>query len=246
MKKKYLLILSLSPLVTYLIIKTGALLGFYFPRLKIGSSDGWLGFFGAIIGSLITILTVLDALNNDRKNQIQAEARGSMPFLYLAPVTNIDSRSFDFEDIGESNYPVIFRLENLSDNSAKDIEWVEDNFYIYDNNSDIWTRLDPTSKESSESFQFYFVQLDDRKFLAPKKTDIYHSNFWLNNYSKAIEHHAELFKKTITIKYRDILDLTEYTHEYQYIFRYNFSVDNRIIFFVDSVTNRIIQKKRLI
>lgn len=121
----YFLTLLISPVATYFILLgiriTVNNFGLY--SWKIGSIDAWIGYAGSIIGSLITILTVINALRIETNIRKADAARNAQPVLFIKPKFEQENYLFYTNDMSSTQRPIeiIFTISNLSDNVANNV-----------------------------------------------------------------------------------------------------------------------------
>lgn len=232
--KKYGLILFLGTLGTYLVTKIASyFVSFGFDWLKIGTADGWIQFFGTIIGALVTILTVIDAmkkentresnaLKKDNERERENLAIKNMPYLYLSPVYNYDDpiyrpRVVMFPNKDEDTIPIFFIFNNLTDNPAKLLNLVHKKLYIYSREKEAYEEHD-NNKEPMQ-FQGFIPNIYRDLFVLPGEDEFSKFNF---NFMIKDSNHLYVtneFKLEFLFTYCDIIDLIQYKHTYTYEFK---------------------------
>ena len=74
-------------------------------------------------------------------------------------------------------------------------------------------------------YRLYTTLIDENKFIPGKEEDIYRFRLSINDYETFIERDSDEFKYSLTISYRDLLDIAEYEQEYIIKLRLNKSKD---------------------
>lgn len=109
---KCIMLLSLFSIpLTYIILWLGRILSNRYLEFKIGSSDGWLGFIGSIIGSIITMVALVISLNSERANRREDKFADSIAFISLEEIRESS------ETIGAGDGFLFNHLIELKNNS---------------------------------------------------------------------------------------------------------------------------------
>lgn len=236
----FLLILLLSPFFTYILLLFTKYIGTLYidPKFKLGSIDAWIGFLGSIVGSVITILVLVNTINRDSEKEIKDEARRNQPYIHIIPKAN-DEYKIEIknnQNYHSEIYPISLRLKNLTSNPAKDIELISQTSEIYNSDSNSFVPFSPYDEDDSKYYQLYIVLVDDRKFIEGNKEDNYHLNFYIYDLDYSP---SETFRINIKISYRDVLDIVEYEHSYTIEILLNISNQNLPIIWAKNISSKI-------
>lgn len=223
MKKKYIIAILASTVFTYTLLWSTKIIVNYLSLdfLIIGDSSSWLSYFGSIVGSLITVMILLDTIKRDDTFQIKAEARNNQPYLYIFP--EYEHKTLDYiiyheaKDTDGNNldlYQIKLKIKNLTNNPAKEIKLIYKYAEIYDKETEKWEDLDSEDQKYVNLYQLNITLLSDSKFIPAKEEDYYHLNFFINNLQESINRSGELFRLHLKVQYKDILDIAEYEHKY--------------------------------
>lgn len=227
MRKRYISILILAPIFTYLVLYIiRKLISTYsLNQFILGSSDAWVSFFGSITASLITVIILIDTIKRDNIIELKEEARNNQPFIYISPSFNVQNEIPELYEVfyqtaadADGNeldlFHIPLRIRNLSTNPAKDVKLISQKTKIFSSTSNKWVLLDPTKEKDSKLYQLYTTLIDENKFIPGKEEDIYRFRLSINDYDSFIERDSDEFKYSLTISYRDLLDIAEYEQEY--------------------------------
>ena len=202
------------------------------------SSDAWLGFWGSVLGSIVTMLGIIITIRFERKKDETARKQQAQPIIMLQHRRRDDEQnqndyksayhiSFCTYKGSELKYDMIeyqlpdIILRNVGFNAAINIELL---FNIDGMKSGSCSGLDylpPNDFESVKVVAEYYKQEIDKIFTNiqyKKKGNIIHA-FFANAYSNiGKEHHdkIEFIAKNngdLTIKYQDVYG-NEYYHHY--------------------------------
>lgn len=236
--KEMISILLLSPFIIYFVLYVlkFLIIKFHLEEFVIGSVDSWINYVGVIIGSMITIFTVVDAIGRSNQLRSEEELRNIQPFVIIKPRTALeDSLQKIFYDInGPSNYPIYFDIDLLTINSAKDLKMVSSKITRVEDINDTHKNVFDMENDI-EHTQCFFIELDqNNKFISPKTKEFYQMNCFITEKSKDTAFFVE-----VVLEYSDIFDLAMYTHFYKFVFNLNISRNGDVHFFLDSSTNRI-------
>lgn len=244
MLKKYGLILFLGSLGTYAVTKFASYLvsnGFYW--LRIGTADGWIQFFGTIIGALVTILTVLDAMKKDQDKELDNTAKINMPYLYLSPHYDDSSkhifgeRSILYKDLDQGAFPIYFSFKNLTDKPAKLLNLIDNSFYIYSNETETYDLYD--NYNTPIRFQGFIPSFNYNLFIQPNEENFNKFNFNFSIWDLIYLNETRRFKIDMVFIYRDIIDLVSYRHTYTFEFTGDVTAQKDLLISFTSENNTI-------
>lgn len=109
----FLIIVAISSIpIAYILLKTGRYLKIYNTELKIGTPDGWLGFIGSILGSIITLVALIISFDNENKNRREDKLAESIAFLSLEKIEESQ------ETLGAGDGLIFNHLIELKNNSS--------------------------------------------------------------------------------------------------------------------------------
>ena len=221
-----------------------ALLGFGIGRIvTIGDIKGgdWLGFTGSIIGGIIAATSILITITRAKEEVKEKEIKDVRPFIVFKPELNNDfMKSLDKEQ-DYCHYVIDSTIENVSDKLVNDLRLKEEKVYIYNYETEEYELVNFNNMR----YSLYTVLLDSREMIKPHDKFSFHTNFIIDDYSKARDEETYAFKVVTRYTYRDILDLVEYTHYTEYDIGINYTNKGEFILYTNNLVNRTENYKRI-
>ena len=189
-----------------------------------------------LIGLLLFAIlnTLLSITNKSNKgNSVK-------PYILCNPLFN-DSFIESVDSEKYVIYPISLHVENISDNPLKDLRLFSEETYIYNDETNKYELM----YNENDIFDLYNIYTDaDIKYMLKNNSDLtITTNFMISNYDKAYNEGDRLFKVKTYLKYRDMFDLTEYTHLVEYSLLINFISDEEYKLDAYDVQNTIIEEK---
>lgn len=208
--------------------------------LIIGSVDGWISYFGIVVGSLITIFTVIDAIERDKDSRLKDKIKAAQPYLFVNPTMDNDGgikQKFFKKKDDVPVYPLNFDISNLSNNAAKDLKLKSttiSEIRMLDNGDLTYFDI----SDNVDSIQCMFVPLDkDNKFIPPDGHDCYVMNCFVNS----DECTSTGILVELILEYSDIFDLATYSHKFEIELNLGFFFNGDLTFTLDSSKNTIVK-----
>ena len=200
-------------------------------------------FFIALI-VIILIGLLLFAILNTLLGITSKKTKGSgvKPYILCNPAFN-DSFIDSVDSEKYVMYPITLEVENISENSLKDLRLFSEETYIYNDDENKYELM----YNENDIFDLYNIYTEtDVKYMLKNGNNLtMTTKFMISNYNKAYEEGDKLFRVKTYLKYRDMFDITEYTHLVEYNITINFLSDEEYKLEAYDVTNTIIEEKNI-
>lgn len=207
---------------------------------QVGSADAWIGFAGAGMGGLITMLALYFTLKQNQEMNQNSQISSLKPYV-SCNITNLDSneRKILIKNYIENYDFIECKMRNISNNIANGIKIV-DEYSSVETENEGFKRYDDLLEEYGISI--YTTSLNDGTFLAPQ--DEYN---WKTNFCIELNENGEYkwndvafaFKHTIVFQFTDVANLQTYLHRFEFEININVDVNNDLHFFLWNISNSI-------
>lgn len=207
---------------------------------QVGSADAWIGFAGAGMGGLITMLALYFTLKQNQEMNQNSQISSLKPYV-SCNITNLDSneRKILIKNYIENYDFIECKMRNISNNIANGIKIV-DEYSSVETENEGFKRYDDLLEEYGISI--YTTSLNDGTFLAPQ--DEYN---WKTNFCIKLNENGEYkwndvafaFKHTIVFQFTDVANLQTYLHRFEFEININVDVNNDLHFFLWNISNSI-------
>ena len=242
-----LLILLLSAPLTYLLlylIRKYLIVDFKYLE-PIGSVDAWITFFGSVICGISMMIAVYYIMDNERKRDYYTRAKEVRPFIICKP--KFIKRFMDMvnKEDNKCEYPISLTFENVSNNLLKDLKLDYEETYMYDSTKGEYIKLYDKDNKGNYLYALYTTMLYDDILIKPHDTFSFQTNLIITDYKKASNESCQIFRVKSKYKYKDILDLVEYTEYIEYELMLNFNDKGEYKLVLNKIINRVVNEKRI-
>ena len=200
-------------------------------------------FFIALI-IIILVGLLLFAILNILLSSIGKENKGTAikPFILCNPLFD-ESFTESIDKESYVMYPITLEVENISANSLKDLRLFSEETYILNNETGKYELM----YNENDIFDLYniYTSTDVKYMLKNNDKVLMQTKFMISNFDKAYQEGDRLFKVKTYFKYRDMLDITEYTHLVEYNLSIIFVSDEEYKLDTYDVINTIIEEKNI-
>lgn len=207
---------------------------------QVGSADAWIGFAGAGMGGLITMLALYFTLKQNQEMNRNSQILSLKPYV-ACNITNLDNdeRKILIKNYIENYDFIECKMRNISNNIANGIKIV-DEYSSVEIENEVFKRYDDLLEEYGISI--YTTSLNDGTFLAPQE-----EYNWKTNFCVELNEDGEYkwndvafaFKHTIVFQFTDIANLQTYLHRFEIEININVDVNNDLHFFLWNISNSI-------
>lgn len=211
-----------------------------------GSKDAWIGFAGSIIGGLITMLALYFTISNENEKRESEKSKIIRPFIICKPQFNMEFVESIDKNQNFCHYPIALVVENISNNVVKDLKLESEMVYRFNTETKEYDLDNQQLVETDKTnYGIFTVLLDNIEMIKPNSSFSYQTNFIIDDYETASKISCESFKIIATYKYRDILDIIEYTHHLEYELFINYTNKGDFILFTQNVSNKTIKEEMI-
>lgn len=241
---KKIIVIFISSLIGILLIGIGILISnaVHGNNLLINvSMDAWVSFTGVIIGGLITLISILFAMNRSKREIQDKEIKDVRPFIVFKPEFNQDFMKSYNKATDNVHYVIDSTVENVSDKLVNNLVLIEERIYLYNTE----TKKYDLAKFDKMNYDIYTVLLDSREMIKPHDKFAFHTNYLISNYSKTRIKPVYTFKVVTRFNYQDILDLAKYTHYIEYDLSINYTEDNKFFLYYNNLVNKTEKVERI-
>ena len=200
-------------------------------------------FFIALIIIILIGLLLFGILNILLSNTSKSNKGTALkPYILCNPLFN-DSFIDSIDKESYVMYPITLNIENISDNPLKDLRLFSEETYILNEETGRYELM----YNENDIFDLYNIYTEaDIKYMIKNNDEItMQTKFMISNFDKAYQEGDRLFKVKTYFKYRDMLDITEYTHLVEYTLSITFVSDEEYKLDAYDVTNTIIEEKNV-
>ncbi|MXI83641.1 hypothetical protein GRZ59_07785 [Lactobacillus paracasei] len=237
---KYIGVLFIGTISVYIIILIGAYL---LPNdLKVGNVGDWIAFGGSIIGSLVTIVTVLDAFKQNEADKHNDLIVRNQPYIHVFPrmdLQEIPLKQLRFPGTEPRNHQIIFDLQNVTNNSANNLKLKNQSLYISSGGTEVCLHPQNTSRP----IQFFAVNPGNDRifpgFIAPRAQETFLSQLWINDLVFIRKNGSLQIKYVLDFEFTDILALQHYEEQCTFFFNLNATNTDDFSLFLNDSTERI-------
>lgn len=182
---------------------------------QVGSADAWIGFAGAGMGGLITMLALYFTLKQNQEMNQNSQISSLKPYV-ACNITNLDSneRKILIKNCIDNYGFIECKMRNISNNIANGIKIVEE-YSSVEIKKDVYKRYDDLLEKYGISI--YTTSLNDGTFLAPQEEYNWKTNFGIELTEEGDykwKDTAFAFKHTIVFQFTDIANLQTYLHRF--------------------------------
>ena len=239
-----IILILAAPITYFIILSIDKMILPYFPSIVIeGSKDAWITFFGTLFSGITTLIALIFTIKYENKKQIQEEIKAIRPFIITKPI--LKDNVMDMLDIENDGYSYGFsiRVENVSNNLVKDLQFVQEEVFEFNEKTKKYDLKQQTLLENNQTnYCIYTVLLDEYEIIAPHQHFNFQTNLIIDNYSESSKIPAKSFYVKVLLKYRDAMDKVEYLHQLEYEILINYSIDKKIHIFISNVRNKVIKQ----
>ena len=240
-------ILSLTVLVIFLFTSATYLIAIVCRDLRdlniieqIGTSDAWIGFAGASLGGVITMLALYFTLQQNSQimqNQYKASIK---PYVFCDIVNLDESRTEILIDNYINDYGFIHCvMKNISNNVANAVKII-DQYSLVEVEPGVEKRYDDLYELIGISI--YTVLMNEGTFLSPQGEHRWKTNFSVEQNDDETykwDGSAFCFKHVIVFQLSDAENMEKYLHKFEYEININVDVDNKLHFFLWNMNNSV-------
>ena len=207
---------------------------------QVGSADAWIGFAGAGMSGLITMLALYFTLKQNQEMNQNNQISSLKPYV-ACNITNLDSnqRKILIKNCIENYGFIKCKMRNISNNIANGIKIV-DEYSSVEIEKEIYQRYDDLLEEYGISI--YTTSLNDGTFLAPQEEYNWKTNFGIELNDEGEYKWNDVafaFKHTIVFQFTDIANLQTYLHRFEFEINMNVDVNNDLHFYLWNISNSI-------
>lgn len=207
---------------------------------QVGSADAWIGFAGAGMSGLITMLALYFTLKQNQEMNQNNQISSLKPYV-ACNITNLDSnqRKILIKNCIENYGFIKCKMRNISNNIANGIKIV-DEYSSVEIEKEIYQRYDDLLEEYGISI--YTTSLNDGTFLAPQEEYNWKTNFGIELNDEGEYKWNDVafaFKHTIVFQFTDIANLQTYLHRFEFEINMNVAVNNDLHFYLWNISNSI-------
>lgn len=207
---------------------------------QVGSADAWIGFAGAGMSGLITMLALYFTLKQNQEMNQNNQISSLKPYV-ACNITNLDSnqRKILIKNYIENYGFIKCKMRNISNNIANGIKIV-DEYSSVEIEKEIYQRYDDLLEEYGISI--YTTSLNDGTFLAPQEEYNWKTNFGIELNDEGEYKWNDVafaFKHTIVFQFTDIANLQTYLHRFEFEINMNVDVNNDLHFYLWNISNSI-------
>lgn len=207
---------------------------------QVGSADAWIGFAGAGMGGLITMLALYFTLKQNQEMNQNSQISSLKPYV-ACNITNLDSneRKILIKNCIDNYGFIECKMRNISNNIANGIKIVEE-YSSVEIKKDVYKRYDDLLEKYGISI--YTTSLNDGTFLVPQEEYNWKTNFGIELTEEGDykwKDTAFAFKHTIVFQFTDIANLQTYLHRFEFEININVDVNNDLHFFLWNNSNSI-------
>ena len=211
-----------------------------------GTKDAWIGFAGSIIGGLVTMLALYFTIKHENDREEISQSKSVRPFIIATPEFKNDFASSIDEFSDDAFYAISLTVKNISNNLVKDLIIESEDIYEFNEKTKEYDlEIRNLIKENKTNYSIFTIILDTRSMIEPFSSFDFQTNFLINNYKTESKNSVHSFKIKMIYKYRDVLDIIEYTHCSEYKLLINYTVKGDFILFSQDVKNRIIKEEKI-
>lgn len=211
-----------------------------------GSKDAWIGFAGTIIGGLITMLALYFTIQDENSKRKKEKAKTIRPFIICKPQFLMDFDKTIDRTQNCCQYPIALVVENISNNLVKDLRLASETVYQYNQKTKEYDlKINELVERHNKNYNIFTVLLDSTEMIKPNSSFVYQTNFLISNYETAFQESHQSFKIIAFYKYRDILDIVEYTHQLEYELVINYTTTGDFLLFAQNISNKTIKEKQI-
>lgn len=209
----------------------------FFQKCKIiepvGSVDAWIGFAGAGMGGIITMLALYFTLKNGEEKSYQTQIISLKPYV-VCSITNLDKEEnkIMIEDCINSYGFIKCRMKNISNNIANRIKIVDEYSIVKGK------KMQDLSEEYG--IGIFTVIVNDGTFLAPQEEYNWKTNFYVETGEDGKykwQDSAFDFTHTIIFQFTDVADMQTYEHKFEFEVNINVDIENKLHFFLWNIGN---------
>lgn len=207
---------------------------------QVGSADAWIGFAGAAMGGLITMLALYFTLKQNQEMMQKQHATSLKPYV-SCHIVNLDKEEMKVQiDNYIEDYGFIeCKMKNISNNIANGIKIV-DEYSLVENTQGVETRYDDLYDLCGISI--FTVSINEGTFLAPQDEHNWKTNFSVElneDGSYKWDSSAFCFKHIIVFELTDTENIQTYRHTFQFEININVDVNDKLHFFLWNINNSI-------
>ena len=207
---------------------------------QVGSADAWIGFAGAAMGGLITMLALYFTLKQNQEMMQKQHATSLKPYV-SCHIVNLDKEEMKVRiDNYIEDYGFIeCKMKNISNNIANGIKIV-DEYSLVENTHGAEIRYDDLYDLCGISI--FTVSINEGTFLAPQDEHNWKTNFSVElneDGSYKWDSSAFCFKHIIVFELTDAENIQTYRHTFQFEININVDVNDKLHFFLWNINNSI-------
>ncbi len=242
LKSKRLLLTTLFVIV-FSLVGTYAF-ALFFKNFKIvdqvGSADAWIGFSGAAMGGLITMLALYFTLKQNQEMTQKQHAVSLKPYV-SCHIVNLDKEEMKIKiDKYIEDYGFIeCKMKNISNNIANGVKIV-DEYSLVERTKGVEERFDDLFDLCGISI--FTVSMNEGTFLAPQDEHNWKTNFCVELNEDGTykwDGSAFCFKHLIVFELSDAENIQTYRHTFQFELNINVDINDKLHFFLWNINNSI-------
>ena len=206
---------------------------------KVGSADAWIGFAGAGMGGLITMLALYFTLKQNTEMNKKIRTLSMRPYV-VCSITNLDGEGREVlvgDCVGDYGF-IECRMRNISNNVANGIKIVDEYSSVKTEKGNC-VRYDDMMDKFGISI--YTVSMNEGTFLAPGEEYNWKTNFYVEADGRGYKWNdsAFAFRHTVVFEMTDIACFEKYTQRFDFEININVDVDNGLHLFLWNIGNSV-------